>query len=370
MSVPAVMIIGAGPTGLAAALFLVRRGIMVRIVDQAAAPAQTSRALAVNPRTLELLQQTGVSERILAEGRPVRQAEMRRNGKAVLRLDVDAVHPRYQMTILPQARTEALLTEALAALGVQPERGVALDMVRSMGDQVVVGLQHAAGATETFSTPILFAADGAHSRVREQLGIDFPGDSFAEPWKLADVEFTAPPDMSEGYIDFYPGGLVVALAFDETHWRYVSTVGDPLTALPPGAQVKRLLWASDFHIAHRLATSLAVGRICLGGDAAHVHSPLGARGMNLGIEDAYVFAACAADALTGRWDRLADYGRLRWLDDGGVVRRVKVLTNVIRGIGPWRIVRYLMPPVARHAPLLRRIMQRMVAGLDHPLRIE
>src|SRR5579859_5460239 len=131
-----VLIIGAGPTGLAAALFLAHRQVPVRIVDTAAAPATTSKALAVNSRTLEVLQGTGVDERIVAEGWMVRGATLHEGGRDVLAFDLPfAQDARPAMTVLPQARTEALLAEALVAKGVTMERGVTfLSLAQDAGE--------------------------------------------------------------------------------------------------------------------------------------------------------------------------------------------------------------------------------------------
>jgi 3-(3-hydroxy-phenyl)propionate hydroxylase len=364
-----ILIVGAGPTGLAAALFLAAEGVACRIVDKATAPATESKALAVNPRTLALLEPTGVSARVLAEGRPIRRFELRRNGQVVLAMTLDELGASFPMTALPQARTEALLAEALAAYGVHPERGVALDELPQSPEAATAVLVHADGRRETVEAPLLFAADGAHSRVRHLLAVDFPGSAFAEPWRLADVRLQAPVDGAEGYVELHPHGLVFALAFDPSHWRIISTIGDPLDHLPAGAKVAATLWASEFHISHRIAESLAVGRVALGGDAAHLHSPVGARGMNLGIEDAYVFAHIAKEVLGGAPERLQDYGRLRHAVDKDVVQRIEVISRMARGEGLWNVVREVAPHLAGSLPPLRRLMEETVTGLDHPVRL-
>ena len=364
-----ILIVGAGPTGLAAALFLSVAGVACRIVDRADEPAQLSKALAVNPRTLELLEPTGVSARIMAEGRPIHHFQLRRGGAVVLTMDLDELGAAYPMTALPQARTEALLAEALAAYGVHAERGVSLSDLSQTVDKVVAVLAHPGGRVETAETPLLFAADGAHSRVRHVLDIGFPGSAFPEPWRLADVYFEAPVEGAEGYLELHPHGLVFALAFDPAHWRIISTIGDPLNHLPAGAVVKDVPWASDFHISHRIADTLAVGRVALGGDAAHLHSPVGARGMNLGIEDAYVFAHIAKEVLDGAPERLQDYGRLRHVVDKGVVQRIEAISRMARGEGLWSVVREVAPHLAGSLPPLRRMMEQTVCGLDHAVQL-
>ncbi len=280
---PQVLIVGAGPAGLAAALFLTRRGVPVRIIDAADQPAATSRALGVNPRTLKLLEDTGVTARILSEAQEMRTLLLHHNGKPLTTFKPDwkALGADHPMVILPQARTEALLTGALAALGVAPERGKALTAVSQTPDLVTATLADG----ETVQTPLLFAADGAHSVVRHALKLDFPGDGWEEPWQLIDVDLDGlRPD--QGWIDLRDDGALIILPFSGKTFRLIGFGRPLLDSLPPEWTIGTIHWQSDFHISHRMAERMVVGRICLAGDAAHIHSPLGARGMNLGIEDA------------------------------------------------------------------------------------
>lgn len=366
-----VLIAGAGPTGLAAALFLARADIGCRIVDRLDQPTPWSKALAVNPRTLELLENTDVTARILDEGKPIRRMRMARDGETLVELDPSELTAKYPMVALPQSRTEVLLAEALAAYNVEPERGVELTGFEQAGDLVRATLRHPDGTIETVETPILFGADGAHSRVREVLGLDFPGSSVPESWKLVDVKLErAPEGVADGLIELHSPGFVFALAFDPTYWRVIANHDDPMNHIPGDVPVKEVVWSSDFHISHRIASKLQEGRVAIGGDAAHLHSPIGARGMNLGIEDAYVFSEIVKDVLlNGRPERLADYGGLRHEADHGVVQRVEMLTNVLRGEGLWAAARGLAPGLAAGLPKMRHMMEEMVTGQDHPLKL-
>lgn len=362
-----VLIAGAGPTGLAAALFLARAGVSVRIVDPLEQPIATSKALGVNPRTLNLLEETGVTAAILAEARVMRGLSIHRRGRplAEIALNGSALGAKHPMVILSQARTEALMAAALAEQGVAVERGVAVQSLTQAPDAVTARLSDGSDMT----IPVLFAADGAHSSIRKTLDLDFPGDVWDEPWRLIDVDLTGPPP-DRGWIDLQPSGPFVCLPFSGGVFRLIGPGPDLLERLPDGWRAGTVRWRSDFRISHRMVERMTVGRVCLGGDAAHIHSPIGARGMNLGVEDAYVFAACTADFLNGEPGRLDDYGRLRQAVDAAVVRNVRRLTGLVRDASPAAdLARRLLLPMASHLPLAVDRALKVGLGLDHPTAV-
>lgn len=363
---PQVLIAGAGPTGLAAALFLTRAGVAVRVIDAAAAPTATSKALAVNPRSLELLAPTGVADRIRAEGQDICAVRIAREGKVVATFSPrwDRIAPGRPMTILPQARTEALLAEALADLGVRPEWGVGLSSVTQDESGVTATLS----SGEEVRARLLLGADGAHSATRHALGLDFPGDASDTPWELADVEIDG-ASRDEARLEFQRAGPLVILPFAGGTFRLIGFGGDLLSRLPPGWRAREVLWRSDFRVSHRMVPTMAVGRVALAGDAAHIHSPIGGRGMNLGIEDAFVFAACAVDALNGEPGRLAEYARLRQVVDGGWVATSRRLTGFVENQSmAARLVRRIVPSLAAAVPPLIDNALKLGMGLDHPVR--
>jgi 2-polyprenyl-6-methoxyphenol hydroxylase-like FAD-dependent oxidoreductase len=329
------IIVGAGPTGLAAALFLALKGVRSRIVDKLQQPETQSRAQVVNPPTLELLEPTGVTGAILAEGRSLHRTCFYEGWSKIAELEFGQAHPKYKMTVISQRRTEALLTEALASRGIAPERGVWLENLLQESDGVVATLRHADGAEEEAIAPLLLGADSAHSRVREALGIAFEGSAFPEDWPLYDLALNDPLDLESAHVSFVKGGMMFLLALRSGFWRAFADFPEPLQHLPAGAVPGEIGWSSNFRISHRLAAREAVGRVVLLGDAAHIHSPVAARGMNLGIEDAYVAAAYAAEALGGRWDQLEAYGRLRRDVHHKVISGIRRLTELARGQPIW-----------------------------------
>jgi len=247
---------------------------------------------------------------------------------------------------------------------------VTFDALAQDESGVTARLTHADGERETARAPILLGADGPHSRVRDALGVAFDGSAFPEPWPLYDLELDDPLDFESAHVSFVKGGLVFLLGIKPGQWRVFADVPDPLERLPPGTTHGDAAWRSTFQISHRLAAREAIGRVALAGDAAHIHSPVAARGMNLGIEDAYVFAECAADALQGEWDRLDDFDCLRREVHHKVIGRVKALTELARGqpdlVGALR--RYLIPGMTKFPPRAYA-MTDLLTGIDHEVRL-
>lgn len=366
------LIVGAGPVGLAAALFLARQGHRVRIVEQASARAGESRALAVNPRTLDLLEESGVAAAMLDIGRPIRRLIAGDGQHELAVIPLSELDHRHQFLLaLSQAVTERLLEHELASNGVIVEYGVSLADCSQDNDRVTATLERN-GAAEQFACTWLLACDGAHSTVRKTLGLDFPGRRMEGLWHLADVHLDGPLDTSAVHIRFEPGEPVIVFipvvtgeATDSSRaplWRIFSPGVDPFERSLPGRVEGPPRWKSTFTVAHRVLQSLQHGRICFAGDAAHIHSPVGARGMNLGIEDAWVFAELF------RHGELHRYGALRTPVDTRVVRRVERITRAAATTSPIvRGLRRLALPALTGLHGVRAMVLNTVAGLDHPL---
>ena len=358
------MIVGAGPTGLAAALFLSERGHRARIIEKRPERSPHSRAFGVNARTLELLSASGVTDRLLAGGRRLQRLTLRRGGRALATLRLDAVRHRFPfMHIQGQAETERLLEEALAERGVRVERGVELVGVRRDGARALVDVVRG-GERRTLDAACVLGADGPGSAVRKALGIAFDGEAYAEPWSLYDVELTLPLPADEASILLLDDGGLFVVRLEADVWRVLGNVPRMLERLPPGTTVGRVHWQSSFGIANRVAGRFAEPPFYLAGDAAHVHAGIGARGLNLGVEDAHVFAALHDAAQLDRYDALRR----------PTVR--KVVRQIRRAMGPPRPAT-LAGKVVRTAPwvvpllvsAVREPAQRWILGLDHQLGV-
>jgi 2-polyprenyl-6-methoxyphenol hydroxylase-like FAD-dependent oxidoreductase len=378
-----VLIVGAGPVGLAAAVTLRRRGVNVRIVDAAPRGASTSRAAVIHARTLEVLSEIGMVAPILEEGVVVPDFTVRDGSQMLARLDFRTLRTAYPFTLmLPQSRTEELLHIGLSRLGCDVEREVEFESfvgaAGGVGDVAV--LRRRDGTREKVPARFVIGADGSRSRVRQEREVSFDGSEYAASFVLADVSMTWALPREEVQLFLARQGLVVVAPLPGGHYRIVATMDDAPTQPgvadvqrildergPEGAIVESVAWSSRFRVAHRLAASYRDGDVFLAGDAAHVHSPAGGQGMNLGVQDAIALGGLLADVLEGGREEgaLADYERLR----RPAARRVIALTDrmtrvaTLRGSVPRRVRNALIRAVLR-SPRRRRALARRIAQLD------
>jgi len=322
-----VLIVGAGPTGLVLALWLTKLGVKVRIVDKTAEAGTTSRALAVQARTLELYRQLDLTEAVLARGHRVPAVNLWVKGDAAARLAFETVGsgltPYPFLHIFPQDQHERLLVERLQALGIAVERQVELIAFTEETDRITARLRGPDGQVTDCTARYIAGCDGARSIVRETIGTGFPGGTYRQIFYVADVEAAGPAMNGELHIDLDEADFlgVFPLA-GQGKARLIGTVRDERAARPETlafndvsdraithlkVDVKKVNWFSTYHVHHRVTDHFRKGRAFLLGDAAHIHSPVGGQGMNTGIGDAINLAWKLATVLTGRApDQLLD----------------------------------------------------------------
>jgi 2-polyprenyl-6-methoxyphenol hydroxylase-like FAD-dependent oxidoreductase len=300
-----VLIAGAGPTGLVLALWLVRQGVRVRIVDQLPMPGTTSRAIGVVPRTLELYRQLGLADTIVERGHVLGALNLWVGGERVAHARLgemgEGISPYPFLLMFPQDEHERLLIERL---------------FEARDNEVIAQLRDTSGHTWQCRAAFLAGCDGARSTVRRALQMEFAGGTYSHLFYVADVDAGGPLANGELHI-----------ALDETDFlgmfplaeqgraRLIGTVRQDAVARAETltwadvsssalarlhVDVERVNWFSTYHVHHRVASHFRAGRVFLLGDAAHVHSPVGAQGMNTGIGDAINLAWKLAAVLRQR----------------------------------------------------------------------
>lgn len=370
-----VLIVGAGPVGLAAAVVLTQRGHHVAVVDNQAEGANTSRAAVVHPHTLEVLQPYGVTPGLVARGVHIPSFTIRDRDDVLIAVPFDNLPTDYPYTLMiSQADTEAYLLDRLEALGGKVIRPVTVTGLVQQDDGVIATLADG----EQIRARYLVGADGLRSTVREQTGIAFTGGTYEESFVLADVRMTGGVPADEVILYFSPAGLVVVAPLPDDHYRIVATVDDA-PEHPDVAFVQRLLdergpeavpvtvhevvWSSRFRVHHRIADTFRSGRVILAGDAAHVHSPAGGQGMNLGIEDGVAAGELLSRVLHGERDSLLDdYAAARRLEAHRVIALADRLTTL--ATARRRRLRNAVLHVVGGAPAVRRTLAWRLSGLD------
>ena len=318
-----VLIIGAGPTGLMLANQLARRGIRTMNVDRHSGPAQQSRAMVVQARTLEIYSKMGVIEKALGLGVRGAGVNLWANGRWAARVPIGDIgksqSPFPFVLMLGQDDNEHILGENLHGLGSGVAWNTELVAFEQQPGHVDVTLRQPDGTLRNIQAGWLAGCDGSHSLVRDLSGITFPGAPYEHTFFVADTEATGPmkPDEVNIYLWqdefhlFFPmrgqdnwrviGILPKSfrqredLAFDELIPAIRQEVGAAL-------EFRQCRWFSTYRIHHRAAESFRDRRCFLLGDAAHIHSPMGGQGMNTGLQDAYNLAWKLALVVQGRAD--------------------------------------------------------------------
>ncbi len=281
-----IAIIGAGPSGLSMAIFLSDLGYKPRIFDKKTQISEHSKALGVNPNTLEIFKPFGITERFLSNGRNMKAVNLWKADKHIYKNDFTKTKSPYPfMLIQPQKESEEILLDEVLKRGIEVEYQSTFNQWDKTNGKYNVLIN------KNESIPNLdyiIGADGGSSKVREQLGIEYKGFRYDEHWELYDIELEMDVELDEGHIRLFPEGGMIMIRLKDNVWRVAGNIKSILNYLPKNAKVGKVHWESEFRIHHKVAKSLTKDNIVLIGDAAHLHSPVGARGMNLGIEDAFI----------------------------------------------------------------------------------
>ncbi|HUQ45770.1 MAG TPA: FAD-dependent monooxygenase [Gemmatimonadaceae bacterium] len=309
-----ILVVGAGPTGLTMAAVLARYGHVPRVIDkEVEPPADRSRAIVIQARTLELFDDLGIVREILDAALVVDSVNVITpdgwRGTLLIRREwIDSVYGG--LVTLPQDETERILGELVARGGIEVERGVELVGLDDGAEYATAVLRHPDGREERASADYVLGCDGSHSGVRQLAGIPFPGHMFPDDGLIGDVEMRWP--LPERVVSGCPGtdGLLLAFPLPGVHhFRVIMVLPSSQQSesrdLAPEeflAQLRRLVpqgkgedppamiasrWLTRYRLHSRGAPCYRKGRAFVAGDAAHIHSPVGAQGMNTGIQDAY-----------------------------------------------------------------------------------
>jgi 2-polyprenyl-6-methoxyphenol hydroxylase-like FAD-dependent oxidoreductase len=383
-----VLIAGAGPTGLTAAIELKRFGIPFRLIDKSEKAAQWSQALVVQARTLEQFERYGIADTAVKQGCRLRKASLISEGKTVLSFALDRIPGRYPFVLfLPQNDTERILTDHLRSLGGEIERGTELISVQNEEEGVTVNLRRHDGGEETESARWLIGCDGAHSKVRDESKIPFQGDQVALSFFLGDLELEGPDALEDELrVYFHRGDVVFIGRLNDRLSRVIvalhSQQGSEGNGRQPALEdfqqaldragiklkVKTSTWMTPFRVSDRQAARYRLKSAFLAGDASHIHSPVGGQGMNTGIQDVANLAWKIAAAAHGAPDRLLDsYGEERGAVGKALLSRTSRVLSAATSANPFLET---LRDALLHAGSKIPLVQEAIAGFVSETSIE
>ena len=374
-----VLVVGAGPVGLAVAASLAGHGHDVTVVDRQETGANTSRAAVVHARTLEMLERIGVSKRLAGLGIHARQFSIRDGDRELVPVRFDGLPTEYPYTLMvPQNITEQVLLDRLEELGGSVHRPYVASGVSQTADGAEVTLD----SGDMIKAQYVVAADGMNSTIRDSAGLGPNGDvngTLPLSFALADVRVEAGLPADEVLLFFSKTGMLVVAPLPDGSFRLVAEVDDApeqpevayaqqlLNTRGPRrttVKVTEVLWGSRFRIHERVADEYRAGRVLLAGDAAHTHSPAGGQGMNLGLRDAVALGDALSVALSGsREDKLDEYAADSRAEAMHVVALAHRLTRLATAPPAVRPVRDVALRLLAHVPAFRRRLAEQLSAI-------
>jgi 2-polyprenyl-6-methoxyphenol hydroxylase-like FAD-dependent oxidoreductase len=336
-----ILIVGAGPTGLMLACQLATHNIPFRIIDTNEDHTTQSRALVIQARSVEILDQMGIAEKANKQGKIAKAIGAFFNGKKVLRVMVNNMGEGLtkfpHLLMLEQSHTESILVDFLSAHNHYVDRRTVLKGFTQNNQSVTGVLKLPDGSEETVTAKYLVGADGAHSIVREQLRIPFGGKTYEQSLFVLDCKAIVDIPEDEMYLAISDKAFGGFFPLTNGRWRILGDIPKGLeenkkitfegikerfaNGLHMNAKLYDPQWISGYHAHHRYASTFRKERCFLAGDAAHIHSPVGAQGMNTGLQDAYNLAWKLTLVLNGK---AKDF-----LLDTYTEERIKIARNLV-----------------------------------------
>jgi 2-polyprenyl-6-methoxyphenol hydroxylase-like FAD-dependent oxidoreductase len=346
-----VLVVGAGPTGLVMGAELCRRGINCRVIDTERGTTDKSKAIGIQSRTMELFENMGLADEFIARGLQMKAVNIYDEGKRIIRLPFDELNNSYPfLLMIPQSATEEILLSNLIYHNGEVERQRRLISFTQDASGITAMVAHANGEMETITAKWLIGCDGAHSTVRHQLNIPFEGNEYEDGFQLADVSIDWQLTREEFHLIIHDGWLMAAFPLPGAGNRYRLLLDVPAANAPKDkvpaleelqavvdkrSHVKAMLsdpkWTANYRIHRRIVSKLREGRVFLAGDAAHIHSPAAAQGMNTGIQDVFNLAWKLALVVNGNAPEslLESYHLERYPVEKGVLKRTDLLLKMV-----------------------------------------